>query len=477
MPPSIALCVFAVFVLWLLVTDAKAHAGNSLALWIPIVWVFIIGSRPVSLWLGIGADAGSYQEDGLLDKGLYFFLIAAGVCVLLRRGTDWRGVFAQNKWLTVYFLYLGISVFWADDTLVSFKRWIKDVGNVVMVLIVLSEEDPIEAVRTLLARSAYLMIPLSVLLIKYYPSMSRYYMEWSNRLQLTGVSTNKNSLGMTLFMCGLPLVWMLLELRDPEARERDRTAAFRYAVLLGMTVWLLWQSQSATAIGCTCIGCGVIVGMRLPVLKEVFKRLGAITLGIVAVIVLLQAAGLYDELIKEIASIFGRDATMHGRSNIWQEVLSQDINPLIGAGYYSFWTTERMQELKLLGGFHYFLNEAHNGYIETYLNSGLIGVVLLVTLLAVSARNIQRQVTEGASYGALQLAFWISIVIYNLTESTFNRLSPVWFALLLITIEYPHTPYEILEEDAVDTTETYESVPSSQVHLRIVDGPASVGSH
>ena len=50
-----------------------------------------------------------------------------------------------------------------------------------------------------------------------------------------------------------------------------------------------------------------------------------------------------------------------------------------GTGYYSFWQGNRLRQVS--DGFMSDLNESHNGYLETYLNSGYIGVVLLVVLL------------------------------------------------------------------------------------------------
>src|SRR5437879_11080856 len=329
MPSSIALCLFALFILWLFVRDAKARKEVSSALWIPLTWAFIIGSRPVSLWLAgsVEIPAGGIQ-DHAIDKTVFLFLIIAGLFVLWRRGIDWRSIIDRNKWLLLYFLYLGVSALWADESFVSFKGWIKYVGNVVMVLVVLSEKDPGEAVRALFARSAYLMIPLSVLLIKYYPSISRGYNQWTFQPGFTGITTGKNLLGMSLFVCGLSLCWMLLELRDAPERNKDKTKLFSYCVLLVMTAWLLHKAQSSTALACTVLGIGILLAMRVPALRNQVNRLGAYTVGAAVLVALLQASGLWGFVVKEFAESVGRDPTLHGRHEIWEAVLKEDINPL-----------------------------------------------------------------------------------------------------------------------------------------------------
>jgi len=60
--------------------------------------------------------------------------------VVIYRGHDCRDP-EKNAPLVVFFLYCAASVFWSDFPIVAFKRWTKVLGNVVMVLVVLTEAD------------------------------------------------------------------------------------------------------------------------------------------------------------------------------------------------------------------------------------------------------------------------------------------------------------------------------------------------
>jgi O-antigen ligase len=95
---------------------------------------------------------------------------------------------------------------------------------------------------------------------------------------------------------------------------------------------------------------------------------------------------------------------------------------------------------KLSEKYHYALNEAHNGYLETYLNSGFIGVFLLLTLIVLSLRSAWRNSKGGDLFEVYRAAFLLGIIGYNVTEATFNRLSLIWFAFLMVTLSYPHNP-------------------------------------
>jgi exopolysaccharide production protein ExoQ len=434
MPPSLATFLVALGVYWLFRQDMKARKGVSSAIWIPFAWACVIGTKPISIWLGMGAaDSIDGYQDSLIDKLLFFVLIIWGWIVLSKRRVHWGVVFRENKWLMIYFVYLAASVLWAEDPFVAFKRWFKDFGNIIMVLVLLTEEEPMEAIKALLARCAYLLIPLSVLVVKYYPESSRRYDQWDNKVIFLGISTDKNMFGMTLFVCLVSLFWLFLEAR--QAKEQGRLVFFKYVGLMTVTVWLLTKARSSTAMTCGLVCCAILLAMKVPFIRNSMRRMGGYIAVAAVVAVLLQAFGLWEVLLAEFAKMVGRDPTFHGRTNIWQALLKEDMNPLIGEGYYSFWSMTRMK--KLSEKYYYLINEAHNGYLESYLNTGLIGLGLLLTMLMTAANSIKKQVVEGVTYGALRLAFLVASIFYGVSEAVFNRLSFLWLLLLLSAMTYP----------------------------------------
>ncbi len=65
-------------------------------------------------------------------------------------------------------------------------------------------------------------------------------------------------------------------------------------------------------------------------------------------------------------------------------------------------------------------NEAHNGYLEVYLNLGIVGLLLLVGFLISSYRTICRRLNPFSSLGSLSLALWTILPFYNVTEAAFK---------------------------------------------------------
>jgi exopolysaccharide production protein ExoQ len=446
MPPKAASFVCALAIFWLFREDRKRN-GGSWAMYLPLCWAFIIASKPISLWFGYGnayEGSESYLEGSPFDRIFFLSLIVGAWVVVAKRGVNWGTVFQHNRWLCWYFLYLGVSALWSDYPFGSFKRWIKDSGNVVMVLVVLTEKNPMQAVKSLLGRCAFLVVLLSVLLIKYYPDLGRYYDRWTYQPHFGGVTTDKNLLGMSLFVCALSLMWMAME-AYPGIRSRQGKKEFcGYAVLLGLSFWLLVKAQSSTALACSVLGGFILLGARIPFVRSKAQRLGVYCIVIVASVLLLNTVL---DLTGALVAILGRDLTFTGRTTIWQSVLNEDINPLFGTGFYSFWMGDRAERLS--AKYHYLLNEAHNGYIETYLNSGLIGLGLLFCLFISAISRTQKEVATGSTFGALKLAFLVANLIYNITEAAFDRLDLLWFGLLLMLTQYPGQTISEVSQDAV----------------------------
>src|SRR5438445_700681 len=133
-----ALFGYFLLVAWLFASGRKPGRGFSAALWVPLVWILIVGTKSPSAWLdSLNGATGDTEGSSLLDTFIFLALIAAGCCVLARRRVDWKRLFATNKWLFIYFSYAGISLLWSDHAFPSFKVWTKDAGNIVMVLVVL----------------------------------------------------------------------------------------------------------------------------------------------------------------------------------------------------------------------------------------------------------------------------------------------------------------------------------------------------
>jgi exopolysaccharide production protein ExoQ len=114
-----------------------------------------------------------------------------------------------------------------------------------------------------------------------------------------------------------------------------------------------WISRKGAGITITCLWSGIV-------LSSAFAAIMIIEPGI-------------------ILNLLGRDATLTGRTDIWA-VLADAIadRPLLGYGYGAFWQLDSMPAYRVRSATEWLVPTAHNGWLETALSVGLIGLGLLV---------------------------------------------------------------------------------------------------
>lgn len=433
---KVVLLAFVIYIIWLFGNDARRREGVSPAVWSVVAWVTLLGSRPVSTWFDFSGGIGSaeaYDEGNPLERMVYFFLILHGLLVLARRGVRLRDVLASNGWLFVFFLYWGLSIFWADASFIALKRWIKDLGNIVMVLVILTDGKPLEAMKAVFVRSACLLLPVSVLFIHYIPELGRTYHVWSGEMMYTGVTTHKNSLGVLVLVSLIFLIWDSMSRSPGGKAPRSLSSRFGDVSLILMGAWLLIKAGSATAMGCFVLGVVLLAALSSKAIRERVRYVEffAFVAG-VSIWATDATHGMLDYLVVDL---LGRDLTLTTRTDVWPVLLSRVDSVLVGSGFNSFWTGERLAELYGQLG----IIQAHNGYLETYLNGGLLGVTLLAMVLLSAIRVANRQLTEGGEYASLAFAWVFITVVYNFTEASFNKTSLLWFAFLLMVTQYRDT--------------------------------------
>ena len=458
MPPPLALLIFLAFILWLFSLERKRRTGVSSALWIPILWVFIIASRPVSQWLHPGAPAVGTDLDGSpVDRIFYFGMIIAGYVVLSRRRLDWAAVFRQNRWLFLFYGYLLLTTFWSAHPFVSFKRLFKDFGNVIMILVILTETNPSAAVKSMLSRCTYLLLPLSVLFIQYYPELGRAYIPFVWEPTFTGVTTDKNTLGEVLFIFGLFLIWEGSELWARNRRGNKRQDIIAWILVVSMDFWLLWKAHSSTSLGCFIFGSAILLALRTPFLQRKAGHLGIYCVLLIGSLLVLNGVFNLGQFFMEG---LGRDATLTGRTEIWDRVLRSHTNSIFGEGFWIYWDSD--MSANLFPEYYFRMPQSHNGYIEMYLDGGFIAVTFLVGLAGSFLGKAKKDILQGNSFGALFLAFVLMALVYNYTEAAFARLTLVWFAQLLAGIQIPFRPtHEIIDQEAIRKRRTIAQAASS----------------
>ncbi len=437
--PYIALLLSLLFSGFLIVRDCyRRRRTVSFAIWIPTILVMVFCSRPVSLWVtGHGATLGIENANELttspIDQIFFLFILGSSLVIAISRKARWSSIFTANNAIMLFYLYFAISILWSSDPTGSTKRLIKDFGMILPICVIFTEKSPFEAMRAVYARTAYLMLPLSLVFIKYFPGLGRSYGR-GGEMTLTGVTTQKNSLGEIVLLFALVLTWDYLESHPPGTRFKITKLPWEMFVLLLLAVDLMKISQSKSGLLCTTVGLFLLVRSRFLASRPVSYAFlyGALTLP-----PLVFFSGRFSEVITPFLHAIGRDATFTGRSEIWNHVNLDTVNPFIGAGYWNFWGGP--------GGFRFnlaikeIIPNAHNGYVDMYLDGGFIGLTILyIMLISCGLRMIRyiRATRAVDRYQRIRFAFLVAAIIYNLSESSFGRIGPLWFTTMLMLLDY-----------------------------------------
>jgi exopolysaccharide production protein ExoQ len=110
--------------------------------------------------------------------------------------------------------------------------------------------------------------------------------------------------------------------------------------------------------------------------------------------------------------------TLTGRIPLWYTlVYGINQNALWGTGFGAFWTVERRETIQSLVGWA--APAAHNGFLEVYLNTGLIGLFFVISLLI----NVwyKSKFLQGDN-SIIAKSLLLYIIIQNLTQGSFQYL-------------------------------------------------------
>lgn len=227
-----------------------------------------------------------------------------------------------------------------------------------------------------------------------------------------GVLYHKNALGRTSAMA---LIVFLFLFSDGMGINR-----WRWLLLAAAASITLIGSRSATAMGIT-----LIVGITWLLIRQMRRmprplQPALASLGMAAAILV---AVILPNYLEELLGLFGRDLTLTGRFPLWASSVPLALQrPLLGYGFGSFWLgwagpSAQVWEVT------WHATHAHNGYLDLWLEIGLVGLTLimalLVTTLIRAVQGIYREV------GNLIFGFAFIVAVFfataNASQSMFLK--------------------------------------------------------
>lgn len=233
-------------------------------------------------------------------------------------------------------------------------------------------------------------------------------------------------------------------------------AAMVLLIFIGIFVWRSWNRLAGLFI---IVPAGIFLHFThaksatnlFPVvllLSYVVPRLrsawtaGVLILVVVVLINLLTIGSVMFDSVRNLVGSLMADPTFTGRDEIWQFALDNFANrPLFGFGFEAFWGTP-----DLVGAWNYLMSwgyrasDAHNGYLNLAVTTGLVGLTCALSWVLVQAFfDCRRALVAGADRALtmLFLQIWIFGLCVSGFESVFFRGgSEVWLLTAVSVIGF-----------------------------------------
>jgi O-antigen ligase len=122
----------------------------------------------------------------------------------------------------------------------------------------------------------------------------------------------------------------------------------------------------------------------------------------------------------------------------------------LGVGFGGFWIG-RLANIPWTEQMTWTLGQAHSGYVDTYLQIGLIGVLLLAAVIASSLPRLVANLRQNFDLACFRITMLLTVVYVNLTETTFLRGDHhMWFVTMLVLWILPSpeaTPVQVSTQE------------------------------
>lgn len=415
MPPQLALIIVLLFIGYVIYIEHRRTENLSGAVWIIAIWILYSGSKGLGFFLNVKStmEAGS-----LPDR---YFLLSLGILslsIILKRNFLFLSTLKKNLSATLILIYSLISTLWSRDPGISFRRWGREAVALIIALLLYSEKHPIKTFISAFKKAIYAALPLSILLIKYYPAYGRSYGRWSGQVMWEGIAYQKNGLAM---ICALSILFIIFSFEHYFSTRNNLSSKLPLFIDIFMAMLALYLlmgpkrtlSYSATSFLALIVGLICLIYFkaatkhRINIEKQVMiAAIILITIGI-----MMPFSGKIP--MKTLPKLLNRSETLTDRTLIWSVLIPYAKEHIfLGYGFGGFWTTSLREQIA---------SHAHNGYLDTILDLGLIGLLLFIIFILILIKKNLRVLNSDNQIAYFFMSFIFVILVRNISEASLGE--------------------------------------------------------
>jgi len=328
------------------------------------------------------------------------------------------------KWLAAYLVFAGASILWALNPEISFSRFSSEMMLLISIILpAMLAGRTADMMRGVFFCFVFGSILNAVLILGGY---STELMVGSGDAGYPGYFPDKNALGQ---FAAFAIVLSLYEIFHPGWRR-----ALGLIVLVTGT-YLIFAGQSKAALGCVVLA--VILARLVLFIGKKMRVSPAIVL-LPLPICYAVLSRIVGNLVNRISWQVYHNYNLSARTDIWDFVNFEIAKrPIFGWGYRSFWLVGPDSPSQVdAGGWVRVMPEAHNGYLDTILDTGYIGLVLFLVFIFTTLHAIGRVADRDPARGWLLLSIALFIILVNFLESGWMRgADGLWLMFVVVVAE------------------------------------------
>ena len=184
------------------------------------------------------------------------------------------------------------------------------------------------------------------------------------------------------------------------------------AIFVFLSLFLIFMTQSRTGWIVAAVLVTYVAAMKVLRRRNGIDRAALIGGALVMCIAL---SCVVVQNYSELMLMFGKDPTLSGRTDIWHAAFQSAIKrPFLGYGYQAFWNGAEGESANVLLTLGFIPPHAHSGFLETWLELGLVGLLLFVASAVQAFRNAYLCTLRGWSRNA---EWCLCIVVLTVTSN------------------------------------------------------------
>jgi exopolysaccharide production protein ExoQ len=327
----------------------------------------------------------------------------------------------------VAFLILALaSVFWSDYPDITIRR----TGSAITAAIwcvYLASRFSLREIVVLVAQSCLLVAAGSLFMGAFFPDLgvAEFIPSDPGPPGWIGIAGDKNTLGCVMATGMITMFYLVL---SPAEKRTPASIWLAGAALCGV---LLYLSQSRTSWA------AAFAGLVVCLIVRVMYRRPAVGIIVWAALLLLglPLIWLIFRELGTLTALVGKDATFTGRIDLWAEVLPYGaLRPWFGYGYGAFWVVDSPITQAIWEALNsYRPPHAHNGWIETYLELGLVGCMIVAVQVLTLFVNSARAIVSGRDVDApYMLLITTMLLVFNIGEADLTRAPALFWPFLFL---------------------------------------------